>query len=318
LRPTMWLHLLLFCALYAASGPKTGKRSYLIVIDAGSTGSRIHVYPYIPSKHLPTFFPNEEFTDKKKPGLSSFRENPSEAGDSLEVILQEAKDNLPSNIRFKEVPIFLVATAGLRKVFAVDPEATNQIMSSVRMKLRHSGFKFKDSWARIIQGTEEGVFGWVTVNYLLGNFMNADAKTTGVFEMGGESVQLAFLPKTPLPKDLPKNLITPMQIAGRTYNLFAHSWMGYGMEAVQSKFDDKIADESTTPCYLTGDVRHSTGSDAAVSFKGDGNWDACYLLLKDILREGKGNCEEQVELRCTLDGLQIPREMGDMVLIENF
>jgi len=317
------IELLLFSSICPASKAQKSavsekSRHYIVVIDAGSTGSRVHVYPYIQSEPLPTFFPDEEFTVKKKPGLSSFQENPADAGDSLGAILQEARDHIPSTIQLSVVPVFLAATAGLRKVEAVDPDASQRIMLSVRTALRSSGFKFKDNWAKIITGVDEGCFGWVTVNYLLGNFDNEEAKTTGVLEMGGESIQLTFLPQTPHPDGLAQELITPMKVAERTYNLFAHSWMGYGMEAAQAKFDDFLVDEDATPCYLTGDVRKSTGADSTRTYKGEGNFLACYLLLKESLRDAKGDCEVQDGLRCSLDGLQIPKDMGDMVLIENF
>jgi len=301
-----------------AAFKKDAQRNYIIVIDAGSTGSRIHVYPYIPAKPLPIFFPDEEFTEKRKPGLSSFQNNPSKAGNSLGAILDEAKKNIPASTPLKKVPIFLVATAGLRRVRTMDPQASAQIMSSVRSTLKLSGFRFKDSWAQIIEGAQEGSFGWVTANYLLGNFENPNAETTGVFEMGGESVQLTFLPTTPLPRGLSNRLITPVHIAGHTYNLIAQSWMGYGMEAAQAKFDNLIADEELSPCYLTGDVRQSSGQDPDITWKGEGNYFACYLLLKEILRTSKGDCMEQDELLCSLDGLLIPYEMGEILLIENF
>jgi len=293
------------------------KRKYIVVIDAGSTGSRVHVYPYIPAEPLPTFLPQEEFTLKKKPGLSSFQHTPEKAGGSLSAILDMAKKHIPSTVPLDTVPIFLVATAGLRKVQSIDPGATNKIMSSVMSSLSKSGFKFKDGWAQIITGVDEGSFGWVTVNYLLENFRDARSTTTGVLEMGGESVQLTFEPKAKLSDSMTKEL-TPVSIGGRTYNLYAHSWMGYGVEAAQAKFDNKVADERTSPCYLSGDTRKSTGSDSKVTFEGEGNYAACYLLLKDDLKIAKGNCKASEGLHCVLDGVQIPKDTGSMVFIENF
>jgi len=313
--------LSLFWIVYPASQTLTNaseeERKYIVIIDAGSTGSRVHVYPYVPAKPLPTFLPDEEFTVKKKPGLSSFQNTPDIAGSSLGGILDMAKKNIPSNVPLDTVPIFLVATAGLRKVQSVDPEATAKIMSSVKSTLSKSGFKFKNGWAQIITGVDEGSFGWVTVNYLLDNFQDPKSATTGVLEMGGESIQLTFQPQTKLPDSMTKEL-TPVSIGGRTYHLYAHSWMGYGVEAAQAKFDNKVADEKTSPCYLIGDTRKSTGSDSDITFNGEGNYAACYLLLKDDLKISKGKCKAAEGLQCVLDGVQMPRDTGSMVFIENF
>jgi len=314
-------YLFLFCIVCPSSQAEANagkeERKYIVVIDAGSTGSRVHVYPYIPAEPLPTFLPQEEFTLKKKPGLSSFQHTPEKAGASLSTILEMGKKHIPSTVPLDTVPIFLVATAGLRKVQSVDPEATSKIMSSVRSSLSNSGFKFKDGWAQIITGVDEGSYGWVTVNYLLESFLDTGSTTTGVLEMGGESVQLTFEPKGQLPDSITKDL-TPVSIGGRTYNLFAHSWMGYGVEAAQAKFDNKVADEKTSPCYLSGDTRKSTGSDSGLTFKGEGNYAACYLLLKDDLKIAKGSCEASEGLHCVLDGVKIPKDTGSMVFIENF
>ena len=51
------------------------------------------------------------------------------------------------------------------------PDVANQILSSVRQTLRKSGFMFKDDYAKIITGKQEGVSAWITVNYLLGHLM---------------------------------------------------------------------------------------------------------------------------------------------------
>ena len=49
-------------------------------------------------------------------------------------------------------------------------------MASVRSIIAASPFLFEPSWARVISGEEEGVFGWISANYQLGLLSN----TTGV------------------------------------------------------------------------------------------------------------------------------------------
>ena len=63
-----------------------------------------------------------------------------------------------------------------------------------------SGFHFRS--AEIISGASEGVFGWITTNFLLGpmhGHANLSAPTFGALDMGGGSMQNTFLAKgTPL------------------------------------------------------------------------------------------------------------------------
>ena len=49
-----------------------------------------------------------------------------------------------------------------------DPSTASQILKSVRQTLAKSPFMFKDNYARIISGEEEGISSWITVNYLKG------------------------------------------------------------------------------------------------------------------------------------------------------
>jgi Golgi nucleoside diphosphatase len=55
-----------------------------------------------------------------------------------------------------------------------------EIMNSVRQTLRNSPFKFKDNYARVISGVEEGISSWVTVNYLQGKVVYREVMLTPV------------------------------------------------------------------------------------------------------------------------------------------
>ncbi len=52
------------------------------------------------------------------------------------------------------------------------------IWNNVRQAMKDNfHFKFEDSWAQTVSGYYEALFGWITVNYLLGNFVGEFSKT---------------------------------------------------------------------------------------------------------------------------------------------
>lgn len=73
----------------AGSGPFT----WNVVIDAGSTGSRIHIFKFKGAgKDLQLL--SDEF-HAIKPGLSSYADDPAAAASSLKNLLQQALDAVP-------------------------------------------------------------------------------------------------------------------------------------------------------------------------------------------------------------------------------
>eukprot|EP00494_Astrolonche_serrata_P033777 UN34046 len=204
----------------------------------------------------------------------------------------------------------------MRKVQSEYPEKAKAIMKTVRDVFEESEFQFQRDWATIITGTQEGLYGWVTANYLNG-FLKGheiDVGSKGVLEMGGESVQLTFIPDQENMQFVPKDKISPLTIGVETYNIFTHSWMGYGMEAAQAKIDKLHSDEANSPCYLVGQSHEANGHEWA----GTGDYDACVSELEDITKN-ETECEDIPSLECSLDGITIPKiEVERFYYIENF
>lgn len=95
---------------------------YAIVVDAGSSGSRLFVYciPFrnsgeniLPSITLCLDDQGEPLTKKVTPGLSSFASDPSSAQPYIANLLSFAARNIPK--RYHAVtPVYILATAGMR------------------------------------------------------------------------------------------------------------------------------------------------------------------------------------------------------------
>ena len=81
---------------------------YALMIDGGSTGSRVHIY-----KSTTAVDHEYEVSEMTQPGLSSFTGKPQDAAKSLDVLLDEAVRVLPKSLQ-SYIPIAVKATAELR------------------------------------------------------------------------------------------------------------------------------------------------------------------------------------------------------------
>lgn len=209
---------------------------YGIIFDAGSSGTRIHTYSwkeggYGPRSHFDLI---EDDLLKIKPGLSAYRDSPSEAGASLVPLIEHAKRRVPERL-IARTPVFLMATAGLRMVGDAPKDA---ILQSVCGTLSESGFLFRCAWADLLDGRDEGLFGWVTVNYLLDLlYAPPPAEPVGTIDLGGGSVQIVF-PTTQ--KIWPRGYSQQLDFNGRKHHLYVKSHLGFGLDAARSKVFERL------------------------------------------------------------------------------
>ena len=130
-----------------------------------------------------------------------------------------------------------------------------QILESVRDALAASPLKFDDrkKGAKVIAGTDEGGYGWMSVNYLLGN-LHGDAEPSdfvGVVEMGGASAQVTQIAS----KNVPEGYGFSFVMGTKTYKLYTHSYLGYGLEQAREKLSAELASNRKSvedPCLNDG------------------------------------------------------------------
>jgi len=95
----------------AGAGGGDGRR-YAVVIDAGSTGSRVHAFSFRSAPGGALELLDDAFT-QLKPGLSSYAASPGEGGASLRPLLDAAAAAVPAAAA-PDTPLLVRATAGLR------------------------------------------------------------------------------------------------------------------------------------------------------------------------------------------------------------
>ena len=265
---------LLFVTAVAAT------KKYGIVFDAGSSGTRIHVYTWQTGGGGPkdAFDLVSDDLLKIKPGLSAFKDRPSEAGASLAPLMEFAKTKIPAG-EVATTPMFLMATAGLRMV---GESAKDAILASVCSYLSTTGYLFKCGWATLLDGRDEGLYGWVTVNYLLNGLYPGGAAPAGVIDLGGGSVQIVFPTDAPKPPSAPSDLSTSLDFGGRKHPLYVKSHLGFGLDAARNAVLDLVLTRGkepvTHPCLPVG----ATTTHKGVSISGAGDHHKCKKLTKRI------------------------------------
>ncbi|XP_059648839.1 probable apyrase 6 [Cornus florida] len=312
-----------------------GKRKFGIVIDGGSTGTRIHVFEYVIRGRVLDFDLGENGLASMRviPGLSAYMDDPGGAGGSLVDLLEFGRKRIPKE-HWGETEIRLMGTAGLRML---ELGVQEQILESCRRVLRSSGFKFGDDWASVITGSDEGIYAWVVANYALGTLGQDPHQTTGIIELGGASAQVTFISSEPVPPEF-SHIVKYGNI---TYNLYSHSLLHFGQNVAFDSFRESLvtrgiefATESlqsgqfVNPCIPKGyshDTKSWNLSPGSLAEKNwylstlhpGGNFSECRSAALMLLQKGTGaeKCSYQ---HCYIGSTFIPKLRGKFLATENF
>ncbi|CAL0330129.1 unnamed protein product [Lupinus luteus] len=185
---------------------------YTVVVDCGSTGTRVNVYEWllegntviVTNRDLPILlhsYPDNETRSSSlwknscqyhclqtEPGLDKFVNDSLGVRQKLEPLIVWAGSLVP-NERHGETPVFVLATAGLRRLAVRD---SDRVLDDVEAVLKDHSFMYRKSWVRVLSGREEAYYGWVALNYKMGSFGNYpnSSPTLGVIDLGGSSLQI--------------------------------------------------------------------------------------------------------------------------------
>nr|XP_019947486.1 PREDICTED: ectonucleoside triphosphate diphosphohydrolase 5-like [Paralichthys olivaceus] len=202
---------------------------YAVMFDAGSTGTRIHVYTFIQSdtEELPIL--DNEMFHSIKPGLSAYADSPEMAGHTVQMLLKVAKRTVP-RVEWKRTPVVLRATAGLRLLVAQKARA---LLEQVQHVFDESPFLVPDNSVTIMNGTNEGILAWISLNFLTGHLNAQTKKTVGILDLGGGSTQITFLPKLrETIESVPvTDFVARFDIFNSTFELYTYSYLGNGLMA---------------------------------------------------------------------------------------
>ncbi|KAK2837103.1 hypothetical protein Q5P01_014315 [Channa striata] len=310
---------------------------YGIVLDAGSSHTSVYIYKWPADKQNGTGIVTQHSECQAKGGgISSYAGVRGAAAGSLTECLDQAVKVIPTS-RHRQTPIHLGATAGMRLLKKVNATESDRLLKEVENKLRSYPFIFKE--AAILSGQQEGAYGWVTVNYLLENFvkygfvgrwLNPGRQMIGALDLGGASTQITFETSERVEND---NNSMNLTLYGQTYRLYTQSFLCYGQEEFLRKL---LAHLITTqgvktyishPCYpkefntsikLGKDVfdspctKHNRPAqfspEKSVTLVGTGDYQSCLDNVKKIF-----NFNDCSYSKCSFNGVFQPSVKGSFM-----
>jgi len=272
-----------------AVNPTDDSLNYGVVIDCGSSGSRVFVYYWPPHSGEQNHLLNiqlmrdssgQPVVKKIEPGLSTYISHPYDASEHIATLLSFAAAHIPK-LKHKQTSAYVMATAGMRLLHQKDQDT---ILEDLRIDLPHQfEFLFSTSHVEVISGKQEGIYSWIAINYALGKFdhkiSDADKlvavelpgidkihmrkRTVGILDLGGASLQIAYeVPRQEKfdPKDeASKSLLAEFNLGctntdlDHMYRVYVATFLGVGSNAARSHYENYLV-MSNLPGNLTGNV----------------------------------------------------------------
>ena len=304
------------------------KDHYGIVIDSGSSGSRIQIYKWQDSEELasnkstdplklksvPQIYQEESWTYKTTPGVSTFGDKPGKVWDDhYEPLIEYAEKIIPRE-NWEDTPIFVLATAGMR---LLPEKKRTKLLNKICEEIgKESKFKLDScqDQVQIIDGETEGIYGWIGLNYLMGQLDNYESNTQdhssyGFMDMGGASTQISFVPnkKSEIEKhrdDISTVFLRNVNGEVQQWDVFVSTWLGFGANEARKRYLNQLINllPERNNAYTEDDHNTLTLSDPCLpknakydylyqGFRydvvGSGNYEQCLkttypLLLKNL------------------------------------
>lgn len=237
----MLAFIVYFFSIYIYSYWSQGTSKFYVVLDCGSTGTRVYVYEasihHRKDGSLPILIKSltEDLHRKPssqsgraydrmetEPGLHKLVHNVSGLEAAIKPLIRWAEKQIPEHAH-QTTSVFLYATAGVRRLPSAD---SMWILDNAWSILKNSPFYCGRDWVKIISGMEEAYFGWIALNHRTG-MLGAKPKmpTYGALDLGGSSLQVTFESD----KHVNSETSLDLRIGAVKHHLTAYSLSGYGL-----------------------------------------------------------------------------------------
>lgn len=302
---------------------------YGIVLDAGSSHTNLYIYKWPAEKENDTGVVQQlEECQVKGPGISKYAQKTDEIGAYLAECMELSTELIPTS-KHHQTPVYLGATAGMRLLRMESEQSADEVLAAVSTSLKSYPFDFQG--AKIITGQEEGAYGWITINYLLGRFTQEQSwlslisdsqkqETFGALDLGGASTQITFVPQNSTIES-PENSLQ-FRLYGEDYTVYTHSFLCYGKDqALWQKLAKDIQVSSggvlKDPCFNPGyekvvNVSELYGTPCTKRFEkklpfdqfriqGTGDYEQCHQSILELFNNS--HCPYS---QCAFNGVFLP------------
>ncbi|XP_056351077.1 ectonucleoside triphosphate diphosphohydrolase 7 isoform X2 [Oenanthe melanoleuca] len=264
-----------------ATDTEDSSLNYGVVVDCGSSGSRVFVYFWPPHNGNPhDLLDIKQMRDRNsrpvvkkiKPGISVAAAAPEQATPYLRPLLRFAAAHVPAR-KHKETPLYILCTAGMRLLPERQQAAIlDDLVTNVPLEF---DFLFSKSHAEVISGKQEGVYSWIGINFVLGRFDHEDEedavvtvalgdqrkslvrkRTVGILDMGGASLQIAYeVPdsgaiSSPQQEEAAKSLLAEfnlgcdVQHTGHMYRVYVNTFLGFGGNFARQRYEEQVLNQT--------------------------------------------------------------------------
>ncbi|XP_074871477.1 ectonucleoside triphosphate diphosphohydrolase 2-like [Carettochelys insculpta] len=317
---------------------------YGIVLDAGPSHTTLFIYQWSASKENNTGIISEYSSCAVQGlGISNYSGSLEEAGKSLKPCLSQAVREIPEE-QHGQTPVYFGATAGMRLLNLTSPTLSDALLAAVTSTLKLYPFDFQG--AEILSSQNEGVFSWVTVNYLLENFIKygwngqwsrSRKGTVSVMIIGGASTQVTFEKRS----IGPENEVT-LWLYGQAHQVCTHTARCYGRDQLRKSLllkaiqDHGCVRNVSNPCWplsYSQEVQFSslhsgpcTASNASLRtptsedvfhVTGSSNSSACRKLMGSLFNScllcGFSQCSPNQLFQANITRFQVTSEALDLV-----
>lgn len=309
---------------------------YGIVIDSGSSGSRIQIYRWEDPALLksstsaevlyspPKIVHEDGWSFKISPGISTLGRKKNQIWAShYKQLIEFAESKIPAE-NIPETPVYVLSTAGMRLL----PESERNMIlkETCRLIQKNSKFLLRDCEEHVqtIEGSTEGIYGWLALNYKMGQFDNYKSlehhDSVGFMDMGGASTQLAFVPSIEEEirkhdEDLSTVVLRNINGKSQVWRVFVETWLGFGANRARARYLDNLIQLSTSsnpllrtktvqdPCMPSGSVMKGYESNKRkYNIVGTGDYQSCLREIYPLLMKNL-SCKDQP---CLFNGVHAP------------